>query len=701
MQAVERFGAKAAGFIAANAAALDRAAARAFAPPPLVSVSEWAEAHRRFPEEDAFPGPWKNATAPELVEIMDALDPRDPCEQVTLTKCAQSGGSASAENFIGFVADLHPAPMLFVQATAPAAKNWAREKFWPMVGATPRLDPDRGAAIRPLGERDGSGSNQKTIVFARGNGYVILCGANSPADLRQRTVRYAIEDDLDQFPDDLDNQGSPESMVDARLKVFRNRGLSKRLKISTPTIKGASKIEASYERSERRHYHFKCCHCGSRFRPEWSDIVWKTGEPETAVLMAPCCGAEIEHYRKNELKLPDGWLSEEIEGEKPGRILSEEAFQALRTKMVPSVRRGFRLPGIISTFQSWVDMVAGFLAAQGDESALKAWTNLTKGYPFELSGGRPDHEKLKILREQEWGIGDVPAGVVATTLGADIQGDGIYLELIGWGPGQESWQLDARFLPGATDVAMEGAWADLHAYSQRGVTFPGGRVFGIDQECIDAGYHTEAARAYCEAAPRRLPVFGRSGWERPVLGRGEAIRTGQQGKRAGRQTEREEDKAFLVGTFPIKLSWYGFLRESVKWKLRQAQNEEKPASDDAAGYPAKPRGLVHVGRDVPEDWFEQVTAEAITSKKKGLISVRTWAVLPGRQNHYLDCRVYNRAAAEKLLLETLSDDIWKRLREERHARLESETNNTPPPPPPPPPAGDDGDWLGAGDDFWP
>ena len=223
MQAVERFGAKAAGFIAANAAALDRAAARAFAPPPLVSVSEWAEAHRRFPEEDAFPGPWKNATAPELVEIMDALDPRDPCEQVTLTKCAQSGGSASAENFIGFVADLHPAPMLFVQATAPAAKNWAREKFWPMVGATPRLDPDRGAAIRPLGERDGSGSNQKTIVFARGNGYVILCGANSPADLRQRTVRYAIEDDLDQFPDDLDNQGSPESMVDARLKV---RGLA-------------------------------------------------------------------------------------------------------------------------------------------------------------------------------------------------------------------------------------------------------------------------------------------------------------------------------------------------------------------------------------------------------------------------------------------------------------------------------------------
>ncbi len=700
----DRFGAKAARLIRANAGRLDRAAARAFAPPPLLSVSDWAAAHRRFPEEDAFPGPWKNATAPELVEIMDALDPRDPCEEVDLPKCAQSGGSASAENFIGFVADLHPGPMLFVQATSIAAKNWAQEKFWPMVGSSPRLDPARGGAIRPMGERDGSGSNLKKIKFARGNGYVLLCGAASAADLRQRTVRYAIEDDLDQFPDDLDNQGSPESMVDARLKVYRSRGLSKRLKISTPTIKGASKIDAAYAKSDRRHYHFKCCHCGDRFKPEWSDITWPEGKPEEAVLTAPCCGAEIPHWRKKELKLPDGWLSEEVEGEKTPRVLDETLFQRLRGRMVQSIKRGFHLPGIISTFQSWADMAVSFIAAQGDDNLLKAWTNLTKGEPFELKGGRPDHELLKVLREQDWGRGDVPDGVAAITLGADIQGDGIYCELVGWGPNQESWQLDARFLPGDTDIAMEGAWAALDAYSRAGVTFPGGKVVPIDQECVDAGYHTEAARVYCEAAANRLAVFGRSGWDRPVLGRGEAIRTEQRGKKAGRAGVREEDRAFLVGTYPIKLSWYGFLRESVKWK--SACGGGDPTASPLEDIPPRPKGLVHVGRDVPEDWFEQVSAEAITTKKKrsGLGTAREWSVMPGRENHYLDCRVYNRAAAEKLLLDRLTGEDWERLRTERHAQPEPETTEPPPPPSTPPDDGNRGegdDWLGAGDDFWP
>lgn len=690
----ERFGETAAAAIEANIARLDRSAAEAFRPPPNLKVSDWAVAHRRFPEEDAFPGPWSNDTAPELVEIMDALDPRDPCEVVSLIKCAQSGGSASAENFIGFTADLHPGPMLFVQASSIAAKNWAQEKFWPMVAASPRLDPARGGAIRPLGERDGSGSNQKKIKFRKGNGYVLLCGAQSAADLRQRTVRYAIEDDLDQFPDDLDNQGSPESMVDARLKVYRSRGGSKRLKISTPTIKGASKIGAAYRAGDRRRFHFKCCHCGDRFLPEWSDISWPDGAPQDAVLMAPCCGAEIAHWRKPELKLADGWLSADIEGETDiPRVLAEDRFQALRAKMTASIKRGFHLPGIISTFQSWADMAQGFLAAQGDETMLKAWTNLTRGIEFELKGGRPDHERLKILREQDWGAGSVPAGVAVTTLGCDVQADGIYLELVGWGPNWESWQLDARFLPGDTDIAMQGAWAALNAYSKAGVRFPGGKTLPIDQECVDAGYHTEAARAYCESGANRLPVFGRAGWNRPILGRGEAIRYDQQGKRAGRAGVKEDDRAFLVGTFGIKLSWYGFLRESVKWKAQEL--------DEAAETPPRPKGLVHVGRDVPEDWFEQVTAEAITTKKAGLGTKREWAALPGRQNHYLDCRVYNRAAAEKLLLDRLTDEDWARLLGERHRPPAPETKDTQAAPPPPLSSGDSGDWLSGGDDYWP
>jgi hypothetical protein len=57
------------------------------------------------------------------------------------------------------------------------------------------------------------------------------------------------------------------------------------------------------------------------------------------------------------------WLAvEEIDGEKPPRVLTEEAFQGWRAKMPASRKRGFHLTGIISSFQTWADMATSFVA---------------------------------------------------------------------------------------------------------------------------------------------------------------------------------------------------------------------------------------------------------------------------------------------------------------------------------------------------
>lgn len=662
----DRYGPAAGEALRRNTRRLNRALSGGLRPPPRMKVSEWAERYRRFPDDAPIPGGWSHETAPELVEIMDALSPHDPCEEVVVIKCAQSGGSASAENWLGFISDLAPGAVLFVQATFQAALDWAAEKFWPMVDATPRLSPDRGGTIRAQGLSGGDGSTTKKILFSRSGGYILLAGANSAAGLRQRTVRYAVEDDLDQFPADLDGQGSPEGMIDERLKVWRSRGQSKRIKISTPTIKGSSKIGAAYRASEQRRYYFKCAECGSRFVPDWQDITWPKPEGgaerhEEAFIVAPCCGSAIDHWRKGAMKRPDGWLSVAIDGESVPRVLSEERFQELRGLMPASIRRGFHLPGEISTFQSWAEMAIGWRDAQGDVNKLKTWTNLKRGIEFELKGDTPDYEALIALREQEWGRGQMPIGPVATTLGVDVQGDGVYLELLGHGQQQETWQLDARFIPGATDVPGEGAWRELDEYSKRGVTFPGGKTFPIDQECVDAGYHTDAANAYCAKRPRRLAVFGRAGWGLPVIGRGVALRYDVQGKRAGSASKRGEDKAHIVGVNGVKLSWYGFLRASLK--------AVTDAVEQGSGIPT-PVGRVHLGRDVPEDWFEQVTAETIIVKMVNGFPDRRWVPMPGRQNHYLDCRVYNMAAASKLMLETLGEADWARIMAERYAPVD-------------------------------
>lgn len=649
----------------AGARRLDRALAAGLRPPERMSVARWPVfAPRKFPDGHPYEGDWSDDTAPELVEIQELLSPHDPTEEVDVIKCAQSGGSAAAENLVGYTADLSPGPVMYVAPTLGAATDWATEKLWPMIEATPRLNPAKGGAI--LAQTDG-GSSKFRIKFRKG-GYLLLSGANSAASLRGHTVRVAIEDDVDEFPDDLSGQGSPEGMVDARLKVYRRQGLSKRLKISTPRIKGASKIGAAYAASDRRRFYFKCVCCGARFDPIWEptqdgqrDIHWPEGQPEEAYLTAPCCGGRIEHWQKAAMKLVDGWLSiHPAGGERAPRHMSEEDFQKLRAAKPKAKRVGFHIGGIISTFQTWADMAEGFVAAIGNANKFKTWVNLTLGDEYEVRGDAPDHEQLAKLIEQHFGRGRrLPTGPLAVTMGVDVQGDGLYYVIIAWGEAAEMWIVEANFIPGQTDVAGAEAWADLDTIARRSVVFPGGREYGIDQICVDAGYHTAAAEGFCKGHADRLPVFGRAGWTLPILGRGENLRYETDGKNAGKASKRAEDKAYLVGTYGVKATWYGYLRQTLAAFLAEVEGRVATIV----------RGRIHFGQDLPADFFEQITSEMIETQHVNGYPRKVWVKLPSRENHYLDCVVYNFAAAERLKLDTLTEAEWVALRAERTAEV--------------------------------
>lgn len=643
--------------LSANAVRINRSFAAGLRPPPRITVAEWAVKHREFPEDAALPGEWSHDNAPYLVEIMEALSPHNPCSEIDIMKCAQSGGSASAENWIGYISDVAPGPLMYVQATITAAKDWLAEKFWPMVEASKRLDPVRGGTVLPKGSRKRDGSTGLRVRFRRG-GWMLIAGANSAATLRQHSIRYVIEDDLDQFPDNLDNQGSPEGMITARLRTYARQGISKRLGISTPTIKGGSKIGKRYRASDKRRYYLKCRHCASRFDPIFSDLRWPDDRPDLVELVAPCCGVTTAHWEKSLMSLADGWVpTVEINGEKPPRVIAEQEMAYWKGRDLQGRRRGYHITGLISAFMTWAQLAIGFVEAQGDVNKLKTWTNLDAGDEFDVKGDAPPAEELALLREQDWGEGQVPWGPSIFTLGVDVQGDGLYFEEVGWGFGLESWGLGHGFIPGATDVPGAGAWAVLETLAQKTFVLPGGKTYGFDQICVDAGYNTDAAKAFCKRSPKRLPVFGRPGWTMPILGRGQAIafQVGKNNK--AKKVKKAGEDAHLVGTYGAKLSFYGALRISI--------DHAKGGGDGS-----RPRGLVHFGRHATQDYFDMLTSESVVtesvgSKKKNGAETRTgsdtrrvWKVDAGRQNHWLDCRVYNRAAAEALALDNLSEADW-------------------------------------------
>src|ERR1043166_9813543 len=86
-----------------------------YRPPPLLTVSQWADRHRQLSQVVASePGRWRTERTPYLRDVMDALSPSSPWETVVLIKAAQLGGTEAGNNWIGYAIVHPPGPMLFV-----------------------------------------------------------------------------------------------------------------------------------------------------------------------------------------------------------------------------------------------------------------------------------------------------------------------------------------------------------------------------------------------------------------------------------------------------------------------------------------------------------------------------------------------------------------------------------------------------------
>ena len=67
-------------------------AAEVLAPPPDLTVSEWADQNRRLSSESAAEkGEWRTDRAPYQRAVMDAMGPSSPYETVVMMWAAQSG----------------------------------------------------------------------------------------------------------------------------------------------------------------------------------------------------------------------------------------------------------------------------------------------------------------------------------------------------------------------------------------------------------------------------------------------------------------------------------------------------------------------------------------------------------------------------------------------------------------------------------
>jgi phage terminase large subunit GpA-like protein len=107
---------------------------KSVAPPPQVTVSQWAEQNRVLSSESsAEPGKWSNERAPYQVEIMDTVN--DPLiEKIVMMTCSQAGKNEINNNIIGYFIDIDPSPMMLIEPTLDLAEDYLKRRLDPLFG---------------------------------------------------------------------------------------------------------------------------------------------------------------------------------------------------------------------------------------------------------------------------------------------------------------------------------------------------------------------------------------------------------------------------------------------------------------------------------------------------------------------------------------------------------------------------------------
>jgi phage terminase large subunit GpA-like protein len=168
---------------------------------------------------------------------------------------AQLGKSETGNNWLGYIIDNEPGPVMIVQPTTDMAKRFSRQRITPMLEETPVLR----RKVRENRSRDDANT---TLMKDFAGGVLVVSGANSAASLRSMPVRYLFLDEIDAYPLDVDGEGDPVALAEKRTRTFPHR--KKIWKLSTPTVEsGPIWVALTTEAQVVFDYHVRCPHCGT------------------------------------------------------------------------------------------------------------------------------------------------------------------------------------------------------------------------------------------------------------------------------------------------------------------------------------------------------------------------------------------------------------------------------------------------------
>jgi terminase, large subunit len=609
----------------------------------VLSPSEWAEQKRYLPPQvTPMPGFYRFDVAPYLREIVDCLGTESPVRELAFMKGVQICATVGVlENAIGYFADhVKTAPVMLVTADAELAKLRMESYITPMLqysGLT--------AIIKSADETNGrkTGKTDRKVEWL-GGGFLIPFGAQNANKLRSISIQVLLRDEIDGWPDTVGKDGDPLKLSADRTAAYESS--RKIADISTPLIKGQSKIARRFAQGDQRYYFVCCLKCSHPQVLRWrrtsedgviSGIVWDMEDgrlvPDSVRYLCEQCG----HAHTNDDKM---------------QLLSPDHGAEWRPTAVPAnpYCRSYHLSALYSPvgMQTWSMCVEKWLEAwdvernqHRDIAALQVFYNNVLGETFEVHGQGVRFDAVSSHRRHEYRLGQVPnkwasiscgGPVLLLTCAVDVHKDNLAVAVFGWCRDRRAILIDYWRFEGNTERLDDpGTWVRLRKLvEEHEYCADDGKKYRVSLTLVDSGYSTDVVYAF--AADYESGVY-------PVKGRESSPKSASI-------------REFSEFTTPMGTVAYGITVDIYKDRWASALRREWD------GQELQPTGHFNAPLDVSDKQLKELTVET----KKERIEKGTgkrlgfhWQRPGGSANELWDLLVYNNAA-----LELLAWDVCRR-----------------------------------------
>lgn len=560
-------------------------ALEALKPPENITVTQWADKNRILDSKtSAEPGPWRTARTPYLQGIMDAFNDSD-IEEIVFVKPTQVGGTECLQNIVGYIIAQDPSPTLIVYPTLELAEYTSKNRVQPMINLCSELR-------EKYHEQD-----SKVLELQFDGMYVVLSGANSPASLASRPIRYLLMDEVDKYPPSAGKEADPRSLARERTKTFAHN--KKIVQTSTPTRKIGPIWQEWENADDQRRYYVPCPHCGHYQTLRFKQIKW----PETAKTLD-----EVQATAYYECEQCRGIITD---GHKPGML---RAGKWISEKKTGTRKTAFHLNALYSPWVRFGDVAYEFVKSKDVPELLMNFINSWLAEPWEQTEAKMNADKV-LERQSEYEEGVVPDGTLIITGGVDVQRDRFYYTIRAWGTSMTSWNI----AHGVVDTWDEIEYLMNLPYHDRN-----GNIYQVNLCAIDSGDRTdEVYDFYVRNQDWVVPVKGSS---RPLLAR-YSVST----------IEKVDSRAYGMRLYIVDTHQY---KDMIAGRLNRPNG----------------RGSWMVFKGCDREYAEQICSEEKVLEKQGNKQIEVWRPKGSHvANHYLDCEVYAALAADLLHVRYLQD----------------------------------------------